>query len=108
MFRNADFCNIFFPGWTCRVYVDAVEKGAIEEHLLHDGAQLMLLPTLSNGPKMDPMLARHMIAADPDVDRFIVRDLHLFPSSHSPSLPPILPFSILLSLFLLHIHKHKH
>ena len=75
MFRNADFCNIYYPGWTCRVYVDAVEKGAIEEHLLHDGAQLMLLPTLANGQKMDPMIARHMVAADPDVDRFIVREL---------------------------------
>ena len=75
MFRNADFCNIYYPGWTCRVYVDAVEKGAIVEHLLHDGAQLMLLPTLANGQKMDPMIARHMVAADPDVDRFIVREL---------------------------------
>jgi hypothetical protein len=23
MFRNADFCQTFYPGWTCRVYFDA-------------------------------------------------------------------------------------
>ena len=55
------------------MYVDAMKAGAIEEHLLHDGAEIVVLPTLANGQKMDPMIARHMIAADPTVDRFIVR-----------------------------------
>ena len=84
MFRNADFCQTFYPGWTCRVYVDALAFGAIEDHLGKDGAELKELPTLKNGKKVSAMIARHLVAADPNVGRFVVRPLSL---SLSLSLP---------------------
>jgi hypothetical protein len=71
--RNAEAAPYLYPGWTCRFYVDAGVAKAVVEQLLNRGAQVIRMapqwPAASHGT-----LWRFLVADDPGVRRWIVRD----------------------------------
>ena len=65
--RNAEMVGTYFPGWVCRFYVASVPE-AILSKLKSLGAEVIPMTNYGN------MLSRFLVAADPTVDRYIVRD----------------------------------
>ncbi len=69
---NARAAAFVYPGWTCRFHVDrSVPETAIAA-LRREGAQIALVEGLPSRPY--GTLWRFLIADDPAVDRYIVRD----------------------------------
>lgn len=69
---NARVARVVYPGWTCRFYCDdSVPEAAIGE-LRRNGAQLIMMPPVREAYR--GLFWRFMVACDPDVDRFLVRD----------------------------------
>lgn len=69
---NARAAPFLYPGWTCRVYIDDSVPAEVAQALVREGAQVMSvggLPRARYGT-----LWRFMVADDPGVDRFILRD----------------------------------
>ncbi len=48
--------------------------GGIKAHLLDDGLEVVPLPRLKSGRRVDGMIARHLVAGEKGVGRFVVRD----------------------------------
>ena len=71
--RNAEAAPFLYPGWTCRFHVDASVDPGVVEQLLRHGAQVIRMapewPAASHGT-----LWRFLVADDPGVRRWIVRD----------------------------------
>ena len=71
--RNAEAAPFLYPGWTCRFHIDASVDPGVVEQLLHRGAQVIRMapewPAASHGT-----LWRFLVADDPGVRRWIVRD----------------------------------
>ena len=61
--------QVYYPGWVARFYCDDTVPTAIVEVLRQNGAEVEVLV----GRKAT-MFTRFLAAADPSVDRFIVRD----------------------------------
>ena len=65
--RNAELVGTYFPGWVCRFYV-----AEVPEHILSRlkalGSEVYPMSNYGN------MLSRFLVAADPTVDRYIIRD----------------------------------
>jgi hypothetical protein len=70
---NAEMVKVYFPGWKCRFYVaDDVLNLTIS--VLKDlGADIEYIPPGMG--KMSGMFWRFMVADDPTVDRYIIRDV---------------------------------
>ena len=71
--RNAELWKTYFPGWVCRYYVTSDVPKDVLDTLTKLGAELETVPAgmgYSSG-----MFWRFMVASDPTVDRFIVRDV---------------------------------
>lgn len=71
--HNAELASVYFPGWVCRYYVTADVPAAVVNRLKELGAEIEDVPAgmgYSAG-----MFWRFMVADDPTVDRYIVRDV---------------------------------
>lgn len=70
--RNAEIAPDLYPSWHCRFYCDDTVPASVRERLEALGASVVL--------KMRPpvrhagLFWRFLVADDPDVDRFLVRD----------------------------------
>ena len=65
--RNAELVPTYFPGWVCRFYVSGLPQ-RITDRLKALGSEVYPMTGYGN------MLSRFLVAADPSVDRYIVRD----------------------------------
>ncbi|KAJ8602294.1 hypothetical protein CTAYLR_007846 [Chrysophaeum taylorii] len=73
--RNADLVDDVFPGWRLRVYADrATVPNATVSALRDRGADVKLVRTTDRSGAAAGMFWRFLVADDPSVDRFIVRD----------------------------------
>ena len=73
--RNAQLAPVVYPGWRVRVYHDASVPADVLEALRALGAELISAasdPSISGG--IGGMFWRFLVASDPTVDRYIVRD----------------------------------
>lgn len=69
---NAEHCQEFYPGWTCRFYYDTTVPKEIVETLTDYGSEMW-----SMGTTTDVLGAHwrfHVMFDDTNVERFIVRD----------------------------------
>jgi tetratricopeptide (TPR) repeat protein len=71
MVKNAQVARELFPHWTCRVYLDNSVPEHVWRRLREHGAQLV---DMSAENSLFPTLWRFLVASDPNIDRFIVRD----------------------------------
>jgi len=71
--RNAEMVNIYFPGWICRFYVTSDVPAEIITKLKGLGAEIEEIP--SGMGYASGMFWRFLVAGDPTVDRYIVRDV---------------------------------
>ena len=72
--RNAELISSVFPGWTARFYIDlGTVPAAVVNALRKNGAELVPIDMAKHGTQS--MFWRFWAAADPDVERFISRDV---------------------------------
>jgi len=69
---NARAARFLYPGWSCRFYVDDSVPGPVIQALGAEGARVLKV----NGMPAQPFgtFWRFLVADDPEVDRYIVRD----------------------------------
>jgi len=72
--RNAELAPAVYPGWKVRVYHDASVPSDVLSTLRQLGAELVDMQDRQMGGGIGGMFWRFLVAADPTVDRFIVRD----------------------------------
>lgn len=70
--RNVELAQTYFPGWTCRFYVTSDVPKDVLEKLTTLGAEIREIP--SGMGYASGMFWRFLVASDPSVDRYIVRD----------------------------------
>lgn len=70
--RNAELAKVYFPGWVCRFYVTSDVPKDILAQLTALGAEIRDIP--SGMGYTSGMFWRFMVAGDPTVDRYIIRD----------------------------------
>ena len=76
--ENAELAHTVYPGWKTRFYVDHTVPAELIGALVERQAEIVVV----EGPRLGPQYGRFWrlwIAADADVDRFIVRDVELSP-----------------------------
>jgi len=71
--RNAELVHSIYPGWTARFYVDHTVPEHVRGALISRGAEISIVDAPSLGPQYGRYW-RFWVAADADVERFIVRD----------------------------------
>ena len=71
--RNSELVNTIFPGWTARFYCRGDVPPAIIDELRKNGAEIVDMGN-GGGGSIAGMFWRFLVADDPTVDRFIVRD----------------------------------
>lgn len=69
---NARLIPHLYPGWTCRVYHDATVPSWLLKELQILDVETVAMP--SPGRLWEGLFWRFRVAADPDVERFLVRD----------------------------------
>jgi hypothetical protein len=74
---NVEMAKVYFPGWKCRFYV-ADDAMKLTVNILKDlGAEIEYIP-----PGMGRMMFwRFLVADDPTVDRYIIRDVDSRPNA---------------------------
>jgi hypothetical protein len=65
--KNAEIVSTYFPGWVCRFYL----TGPVDESVLKKLRDLKAEVVVS----FANMFSRFVIASDPTVDRYIIRDV---------------------------------
>lgn len=70
--KNIEAGKIYFPGWVCRFYVTSDVPETVVAKLKEMGAEIEPIPPGKG--YISGMFWRFMVAADPTVDRFIIRD----------------------------------
>mmetsp|Transcript_1396 Transcript_1396/g.3108 ORF Transcript_1396/g.3108 Transcript_1396/m.3108 type:complete len:330 (-) Transcript_1396:20-1009(-) len=70
--RNAELRDTYFPGWVCRFYVDDSVPKDIISKLEELGSEIVHQKGLAGAT--GGMFWRFLVADDPTVDRYIVRD----------------------------------
>lgn len=71
--QNAHFARIIYPGWTARFYINDSVEAAFAESLRREGAQVLTVQ--SKGSPHIGYYWRFLVADDPSVDRYVVRDV---------------------------------
>jgi len=71
--KNVEVAADLFASWRCRVYHDDTVPPAVRERLSAAGAQLVDM-TGPAGAGVHPLMWRFLVADDPHVSRFLVRD----------------------------------
>ncbi|MGL6000074.1 MAG: hypothetical protein ACRC1I_26795 [Pseudomonas proteolytica] len=70
---NVTVAKELFPHWRCRVYLDDTVPAAIHRRLQEAGAQVIdMSGTTQDG--VHPLMWRFLVADDPEVDRYLIRD----------------------------------
>ncbi|ESO10800.1 hypothetical protein HELRODRAFT_167299 [Helobdella robusta] len=77
--KNAELVKKNFPGWTLRVYVDSSNSSkyeAVPSNVLKEleGLGVDVHRVENDELSVPPMMWRFLVADDPTVDRFIIRD----------------------------------
>ena len=67
-----ELSKIYFPGWICRFYVASDVPNEIIEKLKSLGAEIENIP--SGMGYTSGMFWRFLVASDPSIDRYIIRD----------------------------------
>jgi hypothetical protein len=70
---NAELAPHLYPGWTVRFYVDETTPADVVSALRTRQAEILRVAA----PRLGPMYGRYWrfwVAAEPDIERFIVRD----------------------------------
>ena len=70
--RNVEAAAVLYPEWRCRFYCDPHIPGQIVSALRSAGAQIVTMPR--PGRPADGLFWRFLVADDPGVARFLVRD----------------------------------
>lgn len=70
---NAELAPLLFPEWTCRFYCDQSVSPDVLERLRQAGAEVYLMP--GGGSAYQGLGWRFHAASDPEVDRFLIRDV---------------------------------
>jgi len=70
--RNAELVKVYFPGWIARFYCDKTVPTDILRQLKALGAEIVEINDIKGG--IAGMFWRFLVADDPTVDRYIVRD----------------------------------
>ncbi|RFB78493.1 hypothetical protein [Methylovirgula sp. 4M-Z18] len=71
--HNLELSQKHYAGWVCRYYVDGTVPDRYVRSLSEGGAEVVPVTTASKGP-MYGRYWRFLVAAEADVERFIVRD----------------------------------
>ncbi len=71
---NAQTASRFYPGWTCRFWVDSSVPSHVIERLRKAGAQITDMTGSSLAKSIPPVMWRFLVMSDPDVSRFVIRD----------------------------------
>src|SRR5436309_2884798 len=72
--KNAELVHKIYPDWTARFYIDGTVPHETVAALRDRGAQVISVDAENRGP-MYGRYWRLWVAAEPEVDRFIVRDV---------------------------------
>ncbi|MFD0917931.1 hypothetical protein ACFQ14_16115 [Pseudahrensia aquimaris] len=72
--ENARACPNVFPGWTCRFYVDKSVPTETLQQLAAAGSQIHIIPKMHDPKSGSGLFWRFLVASDPNVDFFMVRD----------------------------------
>lgn len=70
--HNAQLAKVYFPGWVCRFYVTSDVPADVLKQLTELGAETRAIP--AGMGYTSGMFWRFMVAGDPTVDRYIIRD----------------------------------
>jgi hypothetical protein len=70
--RNAELVHVYFPGWVTRFYCDSSVPKRVLDVLRGNGAEIVFIENIKGG--IAGMFWRFLVADDPTVDRWIVRD----------------------------------
>jgi hypothetical protein len=70
--HNVEGAKIYFPGWVCRFYVTSDVPAEVVTTLKTLGAEIESIPPGKG--YISGMFWRFLVAADPTVDRYIIRD----------------------------------
>jgi hypothetical protein len=73
MVQNCILAREYFPGWSVRVYIDQTVPRNVVAKLVQLGAEIKMIDHLKKGETVG-MFWRFLVADDPKVDRYIVRD----------------------------------
>lgn len=69
---NVQAAREHYPGWTCRFYIDRTVPETVQAQLRQAGVQIRPMQTPSRWS--DALFWRFLVADDPHVQRFLVRD----------------------------------
>lgn len=69
---NAALATVIYPEWTCRFYVDSSVPQHVLARLAHHHAQIVMMD--NNDRKLSGLFWRFLVASDPNVDCFMIRD----------------------------------
>lgn len=72
--KNAQLIHSIYPGWIARFYVDHTVPSQVTDALVNCGSEIVHVDAPSLGPQYGRYW-RFWIAAEPEVERFIVRDV---------------------------------
>lgn len=72
--ENAKACRYVYPGWICRFYVDKSVPQEALAALAAQGAQVCMMPQLHDSKTASGLFWRFLVASDPNVDFFMIRD----------------------------------
>ena len=70
--ENARLVPIVYPQWTARFYCDESVPETTTMQLIEAGADVVMMPTPAS--QFEPLFWRFLVAGDPEIDRFLVRD----------------------------------
>ena len=80
--RNVNLARVYFPGWTVRIYAENSMNGTtvhepvpqrILQKLKYLGAEVQFIPA-EYAKTVNPAIWHYVVADDPDIERFIVRN----------------------------------
>ena len=71
---NVELAKIHYPGWVCRFYVDHTAPHTVVDRLAAAGGEIVMVTKPSLGATYGRYW-RFWVAADQQVDRFVVRDV---------------------------------
>lgn len=71
--KNVEVAADLFPQWRCRVYLDDTVPAAIHQRLRDAGAQVIDMSREARAA-VHPLMWRFLVADDPAVTRFLIRD----------------------------------
>ena len=73
--KNSVLCGVYYVGWVCRFYVDEFFPTYAKHFIQKVGGEVLPFPRMEGLTQpIGHMFARFLVAADPAVNRFLIRD----------------------------------